>query len=184
LGLTACSGLVPDEGATAQGVQPVSERYRANATSVDRGSATIVDITIREWTSPEERQALIEAFVEGGNRGIYDFLAGRKEKGYLQISGSLAYDMRYAYQFEADGKRQVVLATDRSIHLGELRRNSRSLDYSISLVILEIDNATGEGSGMLAIGAELSVDKETGKIQIEVPGIQPTRLTRVRVLRE
>lgn len=88
--------------------------------------------------------------------------------------------MQYAWQLEIEGKRRVVLATDRPMGFLELRRNARSTDYNVSLVVLDLDPETGEGEGFAVGGAELSIDKETGQIRIEFPGTQPTQLKKVR----
>lgn len=61
-------------------------------------------------------------------------------------------------------------------------RGSRSTDYDISLLVLEIDEATGEGTGSLVMGAELTIDKETGRLMIETATTQPTRLTKVHAV--
>ncbi len=59
------------------------------------------------------------------------------------------------------------------------RPAGHSADYNVTLVVLDVDPETGEGEGHAIGGAELSVDKD-GQLQIEFPGTQPTRLTRVK----
>lgn len=159
--------------------KPILERFRANAMSMERGRAATLSITIHGWTTPEERQALAQALVDGGGQGLYEFLDGQDDKGFLQVPGSLGYEMKYAYEFHGNGKRQIVMGTNRPILIGEMMRGSRSTDYDVSLLVLELDEATGEGSGTLAMGAEFSIDKETGQLVIETP-MTPTRLTKVR----
>jgi hypothetical protein len=152
------------------------EKFRARAVSLDRGAAKSLDIVIYEWTTPEERQALFQTLVEKGSKALYDALGDQSAKGYLRAPRSLAYDMQYAWQFEAEGRRHIVLATDRP--LGFLRARSND----ISLVVLDLDPETGEGEGDAVAGAELSIDKETGRLKIGIPGTQPTRLTSVKPL--
>ncbi len=148
--------------------------------SLDRGASSNLDIVIYEWTTPEERQALLQTFVDGGSDKLYDALQDQDEKGYVKAPRTLAYDMKYAFQFEVEGKRRIVLATDRPLGFIELTRASRSLDYNVSLIVFEVDAETGEGEGFAMGGVELSVDKETGRITIEHTGTQPTRLTLVK----
>jgi hypothetical protein len=156
------------------------EKFRANAFDINRGRASSLDIVIYEWTSPEERQALIETFVAEGSEALYDALDDVSVKGYLRLPHTLAYDMQYAWQFEVDGKRRIVLATDRPMTFLEISRGFRSRDYNVSLVMLDLDPETGEGEGTAMGGAELSIDKETGRLEIEFRGTQPTRLTKVK----
>jgi len=105
------------------------------------------------------------------------------EKGYLQLPQTLGYDMQYAWQVEVEGKRRIVLATDRPMGFLELSRGFRSRDYNVSLVVLDLDPETGEGEGTAMGGAELSIDKKTGRLQIEFAGTQPTRLANVKKLK-
>ncbi|MDH3743647.1 MAG: hypothetical protein OES47_00935 [Acidobacteriota bacterium] len=159
------------------------ERFRARAFDINIGEAANLDIVIYEWTSPEERQALIKTFVENGNEALYDALDDVSEKGYLKLPQTLGYGMQYAWQVEVDGKRRIVLATDRPMGFLELSRGFRSRDYNVSLVILELDPETGEGEGTAIGGAELSINKETGRLDVEFAGTQPTRLTHVKKLK-
>lgn len=96
----------------------VIERFRAHAMNLERGRATLLTIAIHSWTTPEERQALARALADGGGRGLYDYLDKQEDKGYLQAPGSLGYEMRYAFQFQNEGKRQIVLGTNRPIRMG------------------------------------------------------------------
>ncbi len=158
------------------------EKFRARAVSLDRGAAKNLDIVIYEWTTPEERQALLQTFLDGGSKALYDALDDQSEKGYVKLPQTLGYDMQYAWQVEVEGKRRIVLATDRPMGFIELARNTRSTDYNVSLVVLELDPETGEGEGLAMGGAELSIDQETGRLNIEFRGTQPTKLTNVKRL--
>ena len=155
------------------------EKFRARAFDINRGAAANLDIVIYEWTTPEERQALLKTFVESGSEALYDSLGDVSDKGYLRLPQTVGYDMQYAWQMEVEGKRRIVLATDRPMGFLELSRGFRSRDYNVSLVVLELDPETGKGAGTAMGGAELSIDKETGRLQIEFAGTQPTRLTNV-----
>ena len=135
---------------------------------------------IYEWTTPEARESLLRTFVYKGSEALYDALGEVSEKGYLRLPRTLAYDMQYAWQYEVEGKRRIVLATDRPMTFLELTRGFRSRDYNVSLVILDLDPETAEGEGTAMGGAELSIDKETGRLNIEFRGTQPTRLTNVK----
>ena len=64
----------------------------------------------------------------------------------------------------------------------ELSRASRTTDYNVTLVILDLDPETGEGTGTVIGGAELSVEEETGQLHIEIAGHRPTELKKVKRL--
>jgi hypothetical protein len=171
---------VPSGPVWAKGKREPIEKFRANAFDINRGRASSLDIVIYEWTSPEERQALIETFVGEGSKALYSALFNASVKGYLKLPQTLAYDMQYAWQFEVEGKRRIVLATDRPMGFLEMARGFRSRDYNVSLVILDLDPETGKGEGTAIGGAEFSIDKKTGRLEIEFMGTQPTKLTNVR----
>ena len=47
--------------------------------------------------------------------------------------------LHYAYEFEkADGKRLVVLVAERTIGMAEAMRSTRSMDYQISAIVMEL----------------------------------------------
>lgn len=162
----------------------VIERFHANAMDLDAGRATQMQIGIYEWTTDEERQALIQAFNEGGNEAAYKHLGKLDEKGYLRGAQTMGYQMRYAYAFESDGKRQIVLATDRPISFGEAMTGSLSQENNISFVVLQVDKETGEGIGQVVWGAEFKVNEKTGQLEIETLSQNPTKLTDVKPQKE
>lgn len=179
--LLALALLAPASGpAQAKEKREPIAKFTARAFSLDRGKASNVDIVIYEWTTAEEREGLLQTFVDKGSKALYNALEKQNVKGYLKLPGSLAYDMMYAWPVDIMGKRRIVLATDRPMGFIELARNTRSTDYNVSLVVLEIDIKTGEGEGSAVAGAELSVDKQTNRLNIEFAGTQPTKLVKVK----
>ena len=164
--------------AAAKEKQHVIERFKAFATDLDSGRASMVDVGVFEWSTDEERQALIQAFNEGGNKGAYDHLSDQDEKGFVKLPQTLGYQMRYAYHFDHEDKRQVVLATDRSMVMGGFA--GRSDDNNMSFLVLQLDPKAGEGTGQMVFGAEFKVNATTGQLEIETLSLQPTRLTKLR----
>jgi len=158
----------------------VTERFQANAMDLDTGRASLVSIGIFEWSTNEERQALIQAFTEDGNEGAYEHLGKQDEKAFVKLPNTMGYQMRYAYQFESEGKRYVILGTDRPIGMGEVMRNTDSQDANISFVTLQLDAKTGKGTGKMVFGAEFKINKKTGQLEIETVSMNPTKLTAVK----
>jgi hypothetical protein len=158
----------------------VIERFQADSMDLDSGRAEIAEIGIMEWSTDEERQALIQAFKDGGNQGAYKYLNKQDEKAYVSFPNTLGYQMRYAFQFHSDGKRQMVMATNRPIGMGEVMRDTDSQRDSISLVTLELDPSTNEGTGEMVFGAEFKVNQKTGQLDIETMSMNPTKLTNVK----
>ncbi|MCP3956533.1 MAG: hypothetical protein GY719_01635 [bacterium] len=181
LALALLAAAVGPAWAKKEKREPI-EKFRGRAISLDRGTTSTLDIAIYEWTSPEEREALIQTFLDGGSKALYKKLQDTSEKGYVKAPQRIGYDMKYAWQVEVEGKRRIILATDRPMGFVELARNTRSTDYNVSLMVLELDPETGEGEGTAAVGVELSIDKKTNRLNIEFTGTQPTRLVKVKPL--
>jgi hypothetical protein len=160
--------------------RPVIERYQATAMSLDAGRASLMEIGIFGWNTAEERQAMIDAFNEGGNKGLYNYLDKQKEMAFASLPTTLGYQMRFAYQTEADGKRHIVLVTNRPISMGEVMTGSTSQEDNISLVVLELDTATGKGTGEMIVGAGFRINKKTGKLEIETLSQNPIKFTTVK----
>ena len=74
----------------------------------------------------------------------------------------------------------IVLATDRPINFAEHFRSSRTLDYSVSLIVLNLDEE-GQGDGQLMLGAQFEWDEANEQVIITNFASEPIRLTRVRL---
>ncbi|MEJ2084334.1 MAG: hypothetical protein P8Y44_01475 [Acidobacteriota bacterium] len=163
--------------------RPVIERYQATAMSLQAGRASRMEVGIFGWSTDEDRTAMIDAFKQGGDQAVYKLLGKQDEMAFVSLPGTLGYQMRYVYQSENDGKRIITMATDRPIAMGEIRRGSVSQDYNISLVILELDPTSGEGTGEMIVGADFGVNKKTGRFEIETAGRDPIKFTAVKPMK-
>jgi len=172
--------VVIGAGAATAKKKKALEEYRAQAYNINRGAAGFLDIVIYRWTTPEQRAGIQEAFRAGGNEALYDALDDQEQVGYVRAPASLGYEMKYAWQFEADGKRHVILGTDRTLGFLEVARSTWTEDYNISFVYLVLDLETGEGEGQAVGGAEFSIDEATGKLEVTTASSQPTKLTKVK----
>ena len=74
----------------------------------------------------------------------------------------------------------IVLATDRRIGFAENFRSARTLDYNVSLIVLNLDEE-GQGDGQLMLGAQFEWDEANEQVVITHFASEPIRLTRVRV---
>ena len=171
--------LVPRVGLAADDL-PL--RMRANAGAQTRGRTTMMDISITEWTSAEERQMLIEYLQQEGTRTLSDKLQELSVKGRVNPRGQIGVNWRYAFQFPKSGGRTIVLATDRPVNVGEaVDRGVVSRSYNITLAIIELDEK-GKGAGTLILGAELSFGAD-GKLEVTQVGQNAVHLGNVRVLK-
>ncbi len=162
-----------------------AETFRATAQSTGIvGGQTSMLISISRWSTDAEREELLRILAEEGDKPLADALQKQDETGFLRFPGNQtrfpSVRLRYAREFVQEGRRQIVLATDRPIGwLESIRRPTRTYDYRISLITLDLgeDNS---GNGVMAVGVQMGLDEETGTLEIKNMGTQPVRLTNVR----
>jgi hypothetical protein len=129
------------------------------------------DVTIDQWSSADERAALLAAFKQGGNSGLYAALQKQTPHGYISQPGGLGYQIRYTRQVETDAGSKVIVVTDKFVSDVNFDANSEFLKYPITAAELVLDEK-GSGTGTMIVGARLSFDAE-GELKIEVPSNQP-----------
>jgi len=166
------------------------QSYRAFGVAMGPGVAGVLDINITRWSTEDERKALIESLIQNGQEKTVELLRKQKETGWMRsqsgagMRGWPSVRLHYAYEFpQPDGKRIVVLVTDRNIGMAEAMRSTRSTDYEISAVVMELqkgEDGKEEGQGTLFRAAKLGFDKEKKKLEIETLGIEPVRLTNIK----
>jgi hypothetical protein len=165
--------------ASAQSYDDAIEVYQATTVQMDVGKMQVVRIGITEWSTPEDRQEAWAAFKEGGSPGVAQFLSKQSEKGFVKFPDKAAYKMHYAYQFEKDGKRTIVMLTDRPSKAWDLAPVSETERANLTMLKLVVDADSGKGEGDMLAAAELRVT-EDGKIGIDAIGTQPIRFTKVK----
>jgi hypothetical protein len=168
------------------GAEELPLRFNAvavNMSNVGPRTQQRLDIVINRLSTDEERAKLMEALKSHSRRGdreLADTLFSKDSVGTIREVQRLAYDLRYARVFPMEGGgMQVIAATDRPLAFAETWRSSRTLDYNVSLLILEVD-AEGQGEGQLMLGAEFQWDEEKNQVVITNFASEPVRLTSVR----
>lgn len=157
-------------------------RMRANAGIQTGGRASMMDISVSQWTTSEERQALVEHMKQEGTRTLREQLQKLSVKGRVNMVGQMGVNWRYAYQFPKAGGRTIILATDRPIDVaGAVDQGAVSRAHNITMAVIELDEK-GEGAGTLVVGAELDFGAD-GKLEVTGVGQNPVHLGGVRVLK-
>ena len=183
LGLFA--SLVPAPLPAAEEEMPVNfDVVAVNMSNVGPRGQARLQIRVDRWSTPEEREKLMEALRaqtgQARDRTLADSLFGKETVGTIREQQSLAYDLRSSRSLPLeDGGRQIILATDRRIGFAESWSSARTLDYNVSLIVLELD-AEGRGEGQLLLGAEFVWDEERNQVVITNFSSEPIRLTSVR----
>jgi hypothetical protein len=183
LGLALVLGFVAAPLSAEEEELPL--RFDANAVNMSnmgpRGQVRL-QIRVNRWSTEEERAKVMEALKDQGRGGrdVANTLFSKESVGIIRESQSLAYDLRYSRSLPTEGGRQIIMATDRRIAFAEAWRSTRTLDYNVSLIILDVD-AEGRGEGQLMLGAEFNWNEETNQVEITHFASEPIRLRNVRL---
>ena len=178
--VTALALGSPTRAQDSSGESPKGEFIEATAqgTSSQIGRIGTVQFIIDAYSTDDERQTLIEAFQSSGSRGLYDAVSKMKGKGRIKLPGTLGYDINYVKVLQTPTGRKIRMVTDRPILMGEARGNTRSKDYNLSLVEIDLPNG-GKGTGVLIPAAQLELNSDK---ELTVEAYQnPWKLLNVRV---
>ena len=152
------------------------------------GMSGTLSINITRWSTNEERAMILNTLKEKGHDEFMKALRNQEETGFVRARGRLAQlnpfpstRLYYAWQYEKDGKRVVVLATDRPISGREAASSIRSMDYDTSVLIMEFPagDKDADGTGTLHLALKIRYDDKAGRLDVESLGQDDTRLTKI-----
>lgn len=126
-----------------------------------------VTLIINEFSSPEVRQVLIDVFEKSGSQGLYNALNKMHSIGRIAITGTLGYDVVYARKFQTATGTKIRVLTSRPITFGEAWTDSRSMDYNLSVLELDLSDQRNKSTGTLLPACQFKIDKKTGELEIE-----------------
>ena len=159
--------LLAGIGTTVQAQARMTIQATAMGTSTQMGKIYNVNIHIEQFSTPDDREALIDAFKRSGQDGLVDVLEDMKPKGRVRFaSGGVGNDVKYIIELPSKSGRRFRLVTDRNTAFGELYAGTRSTDYSVGAIELVL-TPDGKGSGTVLPACKLKVDKKTKEIEIE-----------------
>ena len=158
--------LVPG-GAAQEKMKPETYQAQAMGQSTQLGQTFSVTIIIEEYSPPEDRQALLEAFNNKGSEGLYNALNKMHAKGRIAITGTLGYDISFARTIPSANGTTLRILTNRPIRFGEAWADSRSTDYDLSAMEIVLSPQKGKSTGTLLPACQFVIDKKTGELQIE-----------------
>lgn len=140
-----------------------------------------VDIVVTRWSTPQERQRLVNAFTGEGQSAAVDELQDMKPVGTIRLNHQgLAYDLRYAREFKNDdGGRRIFLLTDRPISGWEAFVRPRYSDYPFTLIEMRLDR-DGRGTGTITLAAKISANEDGRFVQIENYASSPIQFNEIK----
>ena len=140
---------------------------QAMGTSTQMGRSIGITMIIDEYSAPEDRDILLEAFEKKGSEGLCNAVSKMPSKGRIAITGTVGYDVNYIREFPTENGRKIRMVTNRPIRFGEAWYDGRSMDYNLSALELDLSNEKGKSTGKLLPACELKLNKKTKEPEIE-----------------
>jgi hypothetical protein len=149
---------------------PKSETIEASAmgTGTQLGQVIGVTLDIYEFSTPEDRQILVDAFTKGQNQGLVNALSKMKAVGHCSITGTLGYDVSYIRMTNTPTGRKIVFVTNRQIRFGEAFFDTQSQAFNLTAGEFNLnDTDKNKSTGTVYPAAQLIIDKQ-GQLQTDL----------------
>ena len=134
-----------------------AETFTATATVKGTGKSAPLTITLRKFSSDDERDALVEALKKGGTAAARDLLAKKGDAGSVLV-GTNTTPVKYAYDMSVGPNRVITIVTAKPIHFVGADRPNAKLKIGYDLGVLQIDLSTTPGVGEAAPAAKVAVN--------------------------
>lgn len=137
-------------------------------TSTQLGRNTGVRIIIYEFSSPEDREILVQAFQQGQNDGLMNALSKMKSVGRIQIPGTLGFDLSFIREIITANGRSIRFVTNRKIAFGESYWSTQSKSFNLTAGEINLnDQDKSKGDGVLYPACQLTINKD-GELQFDL----------------
>jgi hypothetical protein len=156
------------QGWSADRVKTETIEASAMGTGTQLGQVIGVTLNIYEYSTPADRQLLVQAFNQGKDQGLVNALQKMKAVGHIEITGTLGYDCSYIKMIPTPTGRKIRFVTNRLIRFGEVYWDRQTQEYNLTGGELDLnDSDKSKSTGVLYPEAMLVIDKE-GHLQIDL----------------
>jgi hypothetical protein len=155
-------------GLSAKKVKDETIEATAMGTGNQMGQTIGISVEIYEYSTPEERQILVDAFAKGQNQGLVNALTKMHAVGHISITGTLGYDLAFIRMIPTPTGRTIRFVTNRQIRMGEAWADSQSQSFNLTAGEFDLnDTDKSKSTGVLFPECQLAIDKE-GKLQFQL----------------
>jgi hypothetical protein len=163
-------------GALLLGTTPAfSQRVKAETidasamgTGTQLGAVIEITLIINEFSSPADKQVLMEAFQKGQNQGLVNALTKMKAVGHISITGTLGYDCSYIKMIPTPTGRKIRFVTNRQIRFGEAFFDTQSQSFNLTAGEFDLnDTDKSKSTGVIYPAAQLIIDQQ-GQLQMDL----------------
>jgi len=141
--------------------KPETIEASAMGTSTQLGQVVGIRVIIYDYSTPEDRQILIQAFQKGQNQGLVNALTKMKAVGRISITGTLGFDLSFIRLIPTPTGRKIRFITNRQLTFGEVWADSQSTAYNLSAGEFDLnDQDKSKSTGVLYPAAQLVINKQ------------------------
>ncbi len=180
IALVALIGVACVTAAIAQeaSLPPTPQQWVGNMVNMQGGGTARIVVRADSFSPPEEVQNLQAILKEKGQDAAVSAMFKMPARGWIRVGPSLGYQVPVIRYIPTPTGYRIVVVTDRPIQFFEARRNTRSMDYPVGMVIFDL-NRDGTSAGQVLPTIKVSFDKE-GKVELEAFGNKPLRVLSVK----
>src|SRR5580704_14101148 len=140
----------------------------AMGTGSQAGQVISVSMEIYEYSTPEDKQVLVDAFAKGQNQGLVNALTKMHAVGHISITGTLGYDLAFIKMIPTPTGRKIRFVTNRLLRFGEVWADTQSTAFNLTGGEFDLnDSDKSKSTGVLYPACQLAIDKQ-GQLQIEL----------------
>src|ERR1700735_399471 len=166
------------QGWSADRVKSETIEASAMGTGTQLGQVIGVTLNIYDYSTPADKQLLVQAFNKGKDQGLVNALGKMKAVGHIEITGTLGFDCSYIKMIPTPTGRKIRFITNRVLRFGEVYWDTRSSSYNLTAGEFDLnDTDKSKSTGVLYPEAQFTIDKD-GELQINLLG-NPWKLTDV-----
>lgn len=153
---------------SARGVKNETIGATAMGTGTQMGQMISISVEIYDYSTPQDKEALVQAFMKGQNQGLVNALTKMRAVGHISITGTLGYDLAFIRMIPTPTGRKIRFVTNRLLRFGEVWADTQSTAFNLTGGEFDIDDSDkSKSTGVLYPACQLAIDKE-GQLQIEL----------------
>jgi hypothetical protein len=151
-----------------RGVKDETIEATAMGTGTQLGSVVGISVEIYEYSTPADRQILMDAFAKGQNQGLVNALTKMHSVGHISVTGTIGYDLAFVRLIPTPTGRKIRFVTNRQLRFGEVWADAQSTNFNLTAGEFDLDaNDKSKDTGVLYPECQLAIDKQ-GQLQIQL----------------
>jgi hypothetical protein len=153
---------------SAKRVKDETIEATAMGTGTQLGQNIGISVEIYDYSTPEDRQVLIDAFNKGQNQGLVNALTRMRSVGHISVTGTIGYDLAFVRLIPTPTGRKIRFVTNRLLRFGEVWTDAQSTAFNLTAGEFDLDDTDkSKSGGVLYPECQLVIDKQ-GQLQIQL----------------